>query len=126
MKLHENLFIEGEIDERYRLKPEERAQGKKAPFNFKIRQVSLLGNVSADKLKGFSINLDSTQLNENFRKSLVKLLKAFPGKTRLSVYLFDAATGYRVELFSKKFPIGVCTEFITGLERLGISYQAGK
>ena len=126
MKLHEQLFIEGEISERFRLKPEERAQGKRAPYNFKIRKISLLGNISEDMVKSFAINIDSVQLNEKFRKDLVHLIKSFPGKTPLSVYLFDAHSGYRVELQSKKFSITVCADFLAGLEHLGISYNIGK
>ena len=126
MKLHEQLFIEGEISERFRLKPEERAQGKRAPYNFKIRKISLLGNISEDMVKSFAINIDSVQLNEKFRKDLVHLIKSFPGKTPLSVYLFDAHSGYRVELQSKKFTITVCADFLVGLKHLGISYNIGK
>ena len=126
MQLHEHLFIEGEIAERFRVKPEDAAQGKRAPFAFKIKKISLLGNIGEEMIKSFSINLDSAQLNEKFRKDLVHTLKAFPGKTRLSVYLFDARSGYRVELFSKKFTVAVCADFLAALEHLGISYQVGR
>ena len=114
MKLHEQLFIDGEITERFRLKPEEKAQGKRAPYNFKIRKISLLGNISEDMVKNFAINIDSVQLNEKFRADLVKLIKANPGNTHLSVFLFDAKTGYRVELQSKKFSVTVCADFLGG------------
>ena len=126
MQLHGQLFIEGEIAERYRLKPEEVAQGKKAPFAFKIKKISLLGNIGEDLIKSFSINIDSSQLNEKFRKNLLKTIKAYPGKTRLGVALFDAHTGYRVELFSKKFSVAVCADLLNTLEHLGISYQVGR
>ena len=126
MKLHEQLFIDGEIAERFRLKPEEKAQGKRAPYNFKIRKISLLGNISEDMVKNFAINIDSVQLNEKFRADLVKLIKANPGNTHLSVFLFDAKTGYRVELQSKKFSVTVCADFLGGLEHLGISYNINK
>ena len=86
----------------------------------------MLGNISEDRVKSFAINIDSVQLNEKFRKDLVHLIKSFPGKTPLSVYLFDAHSGYRVELQSKKFSITVCADFLAGLEHLGISYNIGK
>ena len=123
MKLHEQLFIEGEIAEKYFIKGEDRAKGKTSPYAFKIRKISLLGNISEDFVKAFSINLDSAQLNPMFRGELVKLLKAYPGKTALSVFLFDAKSGYRVELASKKFNVLVCADFLAGLEHLGISYS---
>ena len=93
---------------------------------FKIRKISLLGNISEDFVKSFAINLDSAQLNPKFRGELVKLLKAYPGKTALSVFLFDAKSGYRVELASKKFNVLVCADFLAGLEHLGISYSINK
>ena len=126
MKLHEQLFLEGEIAERFRLKPEDAAKGKKPPYAFKIKKITLLGNVAEDMVKSFTINIDSTQLNEKFRKGLVRVIKDFSGKTRLSVYLRDARTGYRVELFSKKFGVTVCSDLLAGLEKLGISYTVGK
>ena len=126
MKLHEQLFIEGEIVERYRLKPEEAAKGKKAPYSFKIRKISLLGNVGTDHIKALALNLDSKQLSEKFRKSLVKALREYGGNTRLKVFLYDAQSGYRVELYSKKFEVAVCADFIAALEHLGISYSVDK
>ena len=126
MLLHEQLFIEGEIAERYFIKAEERAKGKTSPYAFKIKKISLLGNISADLIKTFSLNLDSKQLNEKFRKDLVKLVKTYAGPTKLSVFLFDARSGYRVELFSKKFSVAVCADLLSGLEHLGITYQIGR
>ncbi len=126
MLLHEQLFIEGEIAERYFIKAEERAKGKTSPYAFKIKKISLLGNISADLIKTFSLNLDSKQLNEKFRKELVKLVKSYAGPTKLSVFLFDAKSGYRVELFSKKFSVTVCADLLSGLEHLGITYQIGR
>ena len=37
MTLNNTLFIEGEIDEKYYIKPEERAQGKTAPYGLKVK-----------------------------------------------------------------------------------------
>ena len=54
---HASLYIEGEIDEKYSIRPEERAQGKVAPFGFRIKGISLLGNVNETKLAGFSISI---------------------------------------------------------------------
>ena len=126
MVLHQQLFIEGEIAERFFIKAEERAKGKTSPYSFKIKKISLLGNIAADFIKTFTLNLDSKQLNEKFRKELVKLVKTFSGPTKLSVFLFDAKSGYRVELFSKKFSVAVCADLLAGLDHLGISYQIGR
>ena len=124
MKEHESLYIEGEIAPRFRLKPEEIKEGKKAPYSFKIKGIMLLGNVVASYVKALAINLDTVMLKEDFRKSLIKVLKEFKGDTPLKVFLFDAKSGYRLELFSKKFRVSVCSDFLDALDHLGISYQA--
>ena len=64
MKPHEALFFEGEIGEKYRLKPEEIAKGQKAPYAFKLRKVTLLGNISDNLLSGFSLEITTPMLNQ--------------------------------------------------------------
>ena len=119
---HSEVFIEGEIKEKYFLKPEDRAQGKTAPYGLRIKKVSLLGNVTESMLKSFAININTPQLNEDFRRSLVKLLKENKGKTDLTMYLYDPKTRYNVEFKSRKFQIAVTNELIYGLRDLGITY----
>jgi DNA polymerase-3 subunit alpha len=38
VQLHSSLYVKGEVREKYALKPEERAQGKTAPYDFKISE----------------------------------------------------------------------------------------
>ena len=126
MQLHSQLFIEGEIAERYFVKPEDRAQGKTAPYALKIKDVSLLGNVAEAHIANFSVTIDTDVLNAEFRKKLIKLLKANQGKTPLSLYLHDKATGYNLEFYSKKFAVSVTSNLIDGFTLLGIPYKVGK
>ena len=123
MQLHAQLFIEGEITARYFVKPEERAQGKRAPYGFRIKKITLLGNLGEDLLTGFSIILESDRLSPDFRASLVKALKRHKGKTPLSLFLHDKATGYKLDFKSKKFSVGVCEEFIAAIDKLGVTYR---
>ena len=122
MQLHAQLFIEGEISARYFLKPEERAQGKKAPYSFKIKKISLLGNLNGDLLTSFNIVLESDRLSPDFRTKLVKILKANKGATPLSILLHDRTTGYNLDFHSKKFSVAVSEPFISALQRLGVTY----
>ena len=123
MQLHAQIFIEGEISARYFLKPEERAQGKRAPYGIKIKKITLLGNLGEDLITAFSIVLASDKLSPDFRERLVKTLKKFKGKTPLSLFLHDKATGYNLEFYSKKFQVAVCEEFIAALQQLGVQYS---
>ena len=122
MQLHAQLFIEGEIAARYFIKPEERAQGKKAPYGFKIKKITLLGNLSESLITGFNILLESERLTPEFRAALVKVLKANKGKIPLSLFLHDKTTGYNLEFFSKKYSVTVSEPFLSALQHLGLTY----
>ena len=118
---HASLYIEGEICERFSLKPEERAQGKTVPYTFRINEISLLGNVNESKLAGFSIGLTTPMLTQKFRKELVDLVKANKGKTPLKMYLYDPGTKYNIEFHSTKFQVAVTSDFVSSLKLMGIN-----
>ena len=126
MEVHSQLYIDGEIAPRYHLKQDEVAAGKTVPYTFKIKKISLLGNIGEQLIKSFAINLDTASLSPEFRKALGKVLSKYAGPTRLSVNLFDAATGYRIDMVSKKYSITVCEDFLLALEHLGVSYSVMK
>ena len=122
------LFIEGEIDEKFHLKREEIAEGKEPPpYAFKIKKISLLGNIAEELLSAFSIDLDTPMLTEQFRKKLVSLLRANKGPVPLVINLFDPPTKYRIPFYSKKYSLSVTSDFIRDLRALGVqSFQAVK
>lgn len=122
MKPHEALFFEGEIGEKYRLKPEEIAKGQKAPYAFKLRKVTLLGNISDNLLSGFSLEITTPMLNQSFRENLVRVVKRHKGNIPLEMYLFDPETRYRIQFKSNKFQVAVTSEFIADLRRIGIDH----
>ena len=122
---HEALFLEGVIEEKFFLKPEERAQGKTSPYAFKVKKVTMLGNVSADRLKGFSLSIDTPMLTPRFREDLVRVVRKHKGNIPLEMFLFDPQTRYRIQFKSNKFQVGVSTELIADLHRIGVDrYEA--
>ena len=120
MQPHSTLFIEGEISEKFVLKPEERKTGKTAPYAFKIKKIRLLGNICDDLLAGFSFDLTTPMLNDNFRKNLVKTVKKHKGSLPLTMYLYDPNTKFRIQFYSRKFQIAVTSDFIQDLRDIGI------
>jgi DNA polymerase-3 subunit alpha len=114
------LFLEGEIGEKFFLKPEERAQGKTAPYAFKLKKVTLLGNISDDLLSGFSLDVTTPMLTQQFREDLVKVVKKHKGNIPLTIFLYDPGTKYRIQFYSKKFQVAVTSEFIQDLTRIGV------
>ena len=65
------------------------ASGKKAPFVFRMRSVSLLGLVGESLIKSVEFTLDTSLLNAGFRKDLISMLKEYKGNTRLEIRLLD-------------------------------------
>ncbi len=126
MRPHEYLYIQGEIDERFFIKPEERAQGKTAPYTLKIKKVLLLGNVADTFVSGLTVDIDTSLLGPDFRRRFKGILKDFAGKTPLSVALHDSPTGYNLEFHSKKFAVNVSSELIGRLKMLGLQYSVQK
>ena len=126
MAVNNALFIEGEIDEKYYIKPEDRAKGKTSDYAFKVKKIMLLGNVSDTYLKGFSINITTTMLSPEFRKKLLEMLKDNKGNTPLTMYLYDPEKGWNIEFFSRKFKVAVTADFIAQLQKMGIQYSVIK
>ncbi len=117
------LFIEGEIDEKYYIKPEERAAGKTSPYAFRIKNIMLLGNVMETLAKGFAINLTTDMLTPELRQKLVSLIKKNKGSIPLTMYLFDPVKKWNIEFLSRKFRIAVSAPFLEELEKMQIRYK---
>ena len=117
---HDALFLEGVIEERYFLRPEEKAQGKTVPYTFKLQNVTLLGNVSESRIKAFGINIETPMLTPAFREGLVKVIRKHKGGTPLEVFFFDPDTRYRIQLKSNKYQVAVSEELLTDLRHLGV------
>ncbi|MBR1705631.1 MAG: DNA polymerase III subunit alpha [Bacteroidales bacterium] len=120
MKPKETLFLEGEIGEKWALKAEERAQGKTAPYAFKLKKVTLLGNISDSILVGFSLNIDTPMLSSEFRENLVKVIRKHKGGIPLELFLYDPQTRYRIQFKSRKFQVAVTSDFIQDLRHIGV------
>lgn len=123
-QVHSAIFIEGEIGQQYRLRPEEIAAGKRPKIAFMSRKMQLLGNVAEERLKALKILVSTPMLSEDFRRKLVTLVKANDGKTELKMFFHDPKTGYKIEFTSKKFRVTVSNEFLSDLKALGIPYTA--
>lgn len=126
--LHEHtaIYIEGEICEKYFLKPEEITAGKKAPYTFKAKKISLLGNVAEDRLTGFAIEMLANDITPELRHRLLHLVKEYSGKIPLSMIVFDPVTNYIVEFISRKYHITVSADFILQLNELGLKYRVSR
>ena len=126
MQVNNAIFIEAEIDEKYYIKPEDRAQGKTSPYGFKVKKIMLLGNVTESYLKGFAINISTPMLSPEFREKLVKMIKRNKGNVPLTMFLYDPEKGWNIEFLSRKFRVAVTSSLIEELQALGIRYNVIK
>ncbi len=120
LNLHNELFIEGDIEEKYFVKPEERAQGKKSPYSFKVKNMTLMGNVADTMISSLVLQLETPQLGSTLNRNLLSLINSNKGKIPLKINLYDPQTKYRINFHSKKFSVAVTSEFVNALKILGI------
>ena len=124
LQIYTPVYIEGVIDEKYYVKPEDRKVKGDPPYAFKIQKISLLGNTTSSLLKGFVIKLQTPMLNNEFREKLVNVVKNNKGTIPLSMFLFDPQTKYKIEFMSRKFKVAVSNPFVNELKDLNIEYSA--
>ena len=125
-KLSTAIFVEGMIEEKYYVKPEDRAKGKEVEYAFKPKNMMLLGNVSDIYIKGFSISVSTPMLSPDFREKLVKIVKGNKGNVPLTMFLYDPEKKWNIEFLSQKFKVQVTQTFIEELQALGIRYSVIK
>ena len=123
---HSAIFIEGEIAEKYFIKPEDRAQGKTSPYALKVKKIMLLGNVAESFIKGFSISISTPMLSPAFREGMIKTIKANKGNVPLTMFLYDPEKKWNIEFLSRKFKVAVTADFISELQKVGIKYNVIK
>ena len=122
-KLHSALFIEGVIEEKYFIKPEDRAKGKTSDYAFKPRNMMLLGNVTDTYVKGFSIQLSTPMLSQEFREKLVKMIKKNKGNVPLTMFLYDPENKWNIEFLSRKFKVAVTADLLSELRAMNITWK---
>jgi DNA polymerase-3 subunit alpha len=114
------LYIEGEIQEKYRSTPEK----EPAPFVFRPKKISLLGNVSETLLKDFVIHLTMDQINGGIGKKMTKVLRAYKGNTPVCLCISEPEKDLYVEMESRNFSVKVSEPLIFDLEELGLRCKA--
>ena len=122
-KLNSALFIEGIIDEKYYIKPEERAKGKTSDYAFKPKNMMLLGNVTDTYVKGFSIQLSTPMLSQEFRERLVKMIKKNKGSVPLTMFLYDPENKWNIEFLSRKFKVAVTSDLLDELRAMNVTWK---
>lgn len=123
LKDHTAVYIEGEIKENFFGKPEDREKMTTIPYKFRVRKMSLLGNISDTMLSGFAIEVNTHSLNPEFRENLKNAVRKSKGNIPLAIFVVDNEKKYNIEFLSKKYQVAVTADFINDIKGLGIKYK---
>ena len=118
------VYIEGVVEEKYYVRPEDRKIKGNPPYAFKIKKISLLGNVANSLLKSFVIKIRTPMLNSTFREKLINLVKSNRGTIPLSMILYDPVTEYNIEFMSRKYKVAVSNPFVNDLKDMDVLYES--
>ena len=120
---HTAIFVEGEIREAYFSKSDDKEKAINVPYKFRVKKISLLGNIGDALLSGFTIELTTPMVNADFRKHLMSVVKASKGTVPFSILLSDPKTQYVIEFQSRKYQVAVTADFISEIKNLGLRYK---
>lgn len=120
---HTAIFVEGEIREAYFSKSDDKEKTTNAPYKFRVKKISLLGNIGDALLSGFTIELSTPMVSADFRKHLMSVVKASKGTVPFSILLSDPKTQYVIEFQSRKYQVAVTADFISEIKNLGLRYK---
>ena len=120
---HTAIFVEGEIREAYFSKSDDNEKTTNAPYKFRVKKISLLGNIGDALLSGFTIELSTPMVSAGFRKHLMSVVKASKGTVPFSILLSDPKTQYVIEFQSRKYQVAVTADFISEIKNLGLRYK---
>lgn len=120
---HTAIFVEGEIKEAYFSKSDDKEKATNVPYKFRVKKISLLGNIGDALLSGFTIELTTPMVSADFRKHLMSVVKASKGTVPFSILLSDPKTQYVIEFQSRKYQVAVTADFISEIKNLGLRYK---
>lgn len=93
-------------------------------LEFKIQEIDLLNQVRGKYLDGIELFVDLDDITDHFISKMSKLMDENPGKGSLLFNISDSRQGYKVDMFSRKFRIGVSDDLIKEIEAMpGMDYK---
>ena len=123
LELHQAVYVTAEVKARFRGKKD---PNDKSPEEFELRviDITMLGSVNESLLKSLKVYVNEDVITSQFRKDFLKAIKGNKGPTPLTIVLVSQKHKWTMEMKSKKYNIAVCSDFISQLKSLGLSYKA--
>jgi DNA polymerase-3 subunit alpha len=106
------LLIKASVQERYNNVNE---------LEVKIKQINLLGN-ARDNLKYFTVNIPVAEISPVFAEEMSSVVKNNPGKIEFRVKFIDEQKHISVDLFSRKYRIGITPEMLSFVKNNSLKY----
>ncbi len=123
LQVNAAVYISGRVEAMFRRTPEEIREKGEPPYLFRPVEIMMLGNVTDQFVSGFCLNITTPQLNQTFRRDLVRTIRSHPGNTPLLMNVYDPVTQYRIDFLSNKFHVAVGSGLVDDIRRLDIDYS---
>ncbi len=108
------IYIQGKVQARY---------GRPEEFEFKPINFSLLSELRGTMCKGVKIELPMDKINTSLMDKLEKVVSKYAGKNELKVLIKEPSENISFEMFSRKYKIDPCNEFLKELENMEVVYN---
>jgi DNA polymerase-3 subunit alpha len=107
------LLVKATVQERYKNPGE---------LEVKVKQINLLGNVR-DGLKHFTVNIPVSDMSQDFAEEIANTVKNNTGKIEFRIrFVIDSQKNIFVDLFSRKYRIGITSEILNFVKNNGLDY----
>jgi len=92
-------------------------------MELKINNIDLLGDARDKYITKLNLKVDADRVDDALTRELGQLLKASPGKCKVTVQLVSAQENMALEAASKGFSVGLTEDLIRSLDGLtDVSY----
>ncbi len=96
---------------------------KAAGCRLRIKKMTLLANTKEEFIRSFTVDIPVEKITKEFRKELIKMIKANKGKKLLNLKILDKKNKLSVDFFSKKYAVDVNNDLLDYLIREGLNYS---
>jgi DNA polymerase-3 subunit alpha len=107
------LLVKATVQERY---------NNPAELEVKVKQITLLGNAK-DDLKCFTLNVPVADVSPFFAEEMLNVVRNNAGKIEFRVRFIDGRKNISVDLFSRKYRIGITSEMLNFVKNNGLEYS---
>lgn len=107
------LLIKASVQERY---------NNAGELEVKVKQINLLGN-ARDNLKCFTVNIPVSDVSQVLAEEMSNTIKNSAGKIELRIRFIDHKKSISVDLFSRKYRIGITPEMLDFVKNNGLEYS---